>query len=87
MIADKTAPETSETTLTANPGEQAITIARTFDAPRERVFEETGDRTRLAIRDVFQSVEDRDAMFEEGAGETWERFADLVAKPNGGDEQ
>lgn len=159
---EKTARDTSETVLTADPGEQEIVITRTFDAPRERVFEaitdanqipkwwgpsrytttvdemdvrpggrwrfrnhdadgtdyafrgvyhdvvapeylaqtfeyegaprrvslesaafeDEGGKTRLTIRSTFQAVEDRDAMvaegMEEGARETWERFAALV---------
>ncbi len=45
-------------------------------------FEEQDVRTKMMIRDVFQSVEDRDGMLksgmEEGAAETMDRFAELL---------
>ena len=47
-------------------------------------FEEFEGRTKLRARSVFQSVEDWDGMLQsgmgEGAAETWERLAELVAK-------
>ncbi len=48
------------------------------------VFESLPDgKTRLTVSSVFQSVEDRDAMLnsgmEKGLGETWDRFAELLA--------
>jgi uncharacterized protein YndB with AHSA1/START domain len=48
------------------------------------VFEALPDgRARVTATSVFQSVEDRDAMIgsgmEDGAKETWERFAELLA--------
>lgn len=48
-------------------------------------FEELNDgKTRLTDRSVFQSVEDRDGMLksgmEEGATESLDRFAELLAK-------
>lgn len=49
-------------------------------------FEEHNGRTRLTSRSVFQSVEDRDEMLkegmEEGAVETMDRLAELLAKPD-----
>jgi len=43
-----------------------------------------GGRTRMSQTSVFQSLEDRDAVIasgmESGAKETWERFAELLAK-------
>jgi uncharacterized protein YndB with AHSA1/START domain len=49
-------------------------------------FEELDDgKTKLTDRSVFQSVEDRDGMLksgmEEGAAESMDRFAELLAKP------
>ena len=42
-----------------------------------------GGRTKLTARSLFDSVEDRDGMLqsgmEEGASETWDRLAELVA--------
>jgi uncharacterized protein YndB with AHSA1/START domain len=47
-------------------------------------LEESGGRTLLTNKSVFQSVADRDAMLqggmEEGASETMDRLADLLAK-------
>lgn len=48
-------------------------------------FEELNDgKTKLTDRSVFQSVEDRDGMLksgmEEGAAESMDRFAELLAK-------
>jgi uncharacterized protein YndB with AHSA1/START domain len=48
-------------------------------------FEELGNSTKMTDKVVYQSVEDRDEMLrsgmEEGARETMDRFAELVAKP------
>lgn len=45
-------------------------------------FEEQDGRTKMTVRDVFQTVEDRDGMLksgmEEGASETTDRFAKLL---------
>ncbi len=45
-------------------------------------YEEQGEKTKLTVKDVFQSVEDRDGMLnsgmEEGAAETMDRFAELL---------
>jgi uncharacterized protein YndB with AHSA1/START domain len=42
-----------------------------------------GGRTKLTARSLFDSVDDRDGMLqsgmEEGASETWDRLAELVA--------
>jgi len=48
-------------------------------------FEEyEGGKTKMTVTSVFQTVEDRDGMLssgmEEGAIETWDRFAELLAK-------
>ena len=47
-------------------------------------FEELDNRTKMTDRVVYQSVEDRDEMLrsgmEEGARETMDRFAELVAR-------
>ena len=47
-------------------------------------FEEFEGKTKLTSRSVFQSVEDRDGMLqtdmEEGAAESWNRLAELLAK-------
>jgi uncharacterized protein YndB with AHSA1/START domain len=47
-------------------------------------FEEFEGKTKLTASSVFQSVEDRDGMLqsdmEEGAAESWERLAELLAK-------
>ncbi len=47
-------------------------------------FEDQNGRTKLTVRSVYQSVEDRDAMvkagMEEGVIETYDRLADLAAK-------
>ena len=47
-------------------------------------LEESGGKTKLTIRIVFQTVEDRDAMIksgmEEGVFETMDRFAELLEK-------
>jgi uncharacterized protein YndB with AHSA1/START domain len=47
-------------------------------------LEELEGRTKLTVRSVFQSVEDRDGMLqtdmEEGAAESWDRLAELLAK-------
>ena len=48
-------------------------------------FEELNDgKTKLTDKSVFQSVEDRDGMLqsgmEEGAAESMDRFAELLAK-------
>ncbi len=48
-------------------------------------FEEVdGGKTRLTIKSVFQSLEDRDGMvasgMESGASEGWDRLAELIAK-------
>lgn len=47
-------------------------------------FADFGGKTRLRAVAVFQSVADRDAMvaagMEEGARETWDRFAELVSQ-------
>lgn len=47
-------------------------------------FEEEDGRTKMTVKDVFQSVEDRDGMLksgmEEGAAETMDRFAELLAE-------
>jgi len=47
-------------------------------------FEETGNRTKVTYRSVFQSVEDRDEMIregmEEGALETMDRLAGLLGR-------
>jgi uncharacterized protein YndB with AHSA1/START domain len=49
-------------------------------------FEEHNGKTRLTSRSVFQSVEDRDGMLqegmEEGVIETMDRFAGLLANPD-----
>lgn len=46
-------------------------------------FEDVDGKTRLTVRSTFQSVEARDASMdggmEEGARETWDRLAELVA--------
>ncbi|MGH3502810.1 MAG: SRPBCC family protein [Nocardioidaceae bacterium] len=46
-------------------------------------FEELGDRTRLRVHSVFQSVEDRDGMvasgMEGGMSQSYERLDDLLA--------
>ncbi len=48
-------------------------------------FEDLDSRTKLIDQSVFQSVEDRDAMFragmEEGSAESMERLAELVENP------
>jgi len=48
------------------------------------VFEETGGKTKVTSRSVFQSVEDRDGMLksgmEEGVYETMDRLAELLGK-------
>ncbi|MFY9615248.1 MAG: SRPBCC family protein [Candidatus Dormiibacterota bacterium] len=58
------------------PGHVAMETA-TFD-------EVEGGKTRLTVRSVFQSLEDRDGMvssgMESGASEGWDRLAELVAK-------
>ncbi len=47
-------------------------------------FEEHDGKTKVTVTSVFQTVEDRDGMLqsgmEEGAVETWDRFAELLAK-------
>ena len=47
-------------------------------------FENLGGKTKLIQQDVFQSVDDRDAMvqtgMESGASETMDRLAELVEK-------
>ena len=47
-------------------------------------FEEHDGKTRLTDKSVFQTVEDRDGMLrsgmEQGAAETMERFAELLAR-------
>ncbi len=47
-------------------------------------FEDLGSKTKLIDQSVFQSVEDRDAMFgagmEEGSAESMERLAEILAK-------
>jgi uncharacterized protein YndB with AHSA1/START domain len=47
-------------------------------------FEDQGDKTKVSVISVFQSVEDRDGMIqsgmEEGSVETWDRLAELLAK-------
>jgi uncharacterized protein YndB with AHSA1/START domain len=47
-------------------------------------FEEHEGKTKLTDKSVFQSVEDRDGMLksgmEEGAAESMDRFAELLAK-------
>ncbi len=47
-------------------------------------LEEFDGKTRLTVKSVFQSVEDRDGMLksgmEEGVIETHERLAELLAK-------
>jgi len=47
-------------------------------------FEDQDGKTKLVDQSVFQSVEDRDGMLmsgmEEGAAETMDRFAELLAK-------
>ena len=47
-------------------------------------LEESGGKTKLTTRSVFQTVEDRDAMIksgmEEGVFETMDRFAELLGK-------
>jgi uncharacterized protein YndB with AHSA1/START domain len=47
-------------------------------------LEESGGKTKLTTRSVFQTVEDRDAMIksgmEEGVFETMDRFAELLKK-------
>lgn len=52
-------------------------------------FEDVDGKTRLTIRSVFQSVEDRDATvesgMEDGARETWERLAELVEETERGE--
>lgn len=46
-------------------------------------FEDVGGKTRLTTRSVFQSVQDRDGILqsgmEEGATESMDRFAELLA--------
>jgi uncharacterized protein YndB with AHSA1/START domain len=48
-------------------------------------FEETGGKTKVMEKSVFESVADRDGMMvsgmEEGAYETMDRLADLVENP------
>jgi uncharacterized protein YndB with AHSA1/START domain len=48
------------------------------------LLEETGGRTKMTGRSVYQSVEDRDTMLEagmeEGVLETMDRLAELLAK-------
>ncbi|WP_224271080.1 SRPBCC family protein [Haloprofundus salinisoli] len=50
-------------------------------------FDEQDGKTRLTAQSVFQSIEDRDAMLEsgmeDGARETWERFAELLGSIEG----
>jgi uncharacterized protein YndB with AHSA1/START domain len=45
-------------------------------------FEERGGKTTVTDSSVFQSVEDRDGMIqqgmEDGANETWDRFDELL---------
>ncbi len=48
------------------------------------IFEELpGQKTRLTVTSLFASVEDRDGMLasgmEDGANETWDRLAELLA--------
>lgn len=47
-------------------------------------FEDHEGKTKVTVISVFQSVEDRDGMLEagmeQGATESWDRLADLVAK-------
>jgi uncharacterized protein YndB with AHSA1/START domain len=47
-------------------------------------FEDHDGNTKVTVASVFQSVEDRDGMLqsgmEEGAVETWDRLAELLAK-------
>jgi len=47
-------------------------------------FEEHDGKTKVTVTSVFQTVEDRDGMvksgMEEGAVETWDRLAELLAK-------
>jgi uncharacterized protein YndB with AHSA1/START domain len=47
-------------------------------------FEDQEGKTKVTVISVFQSVEDRDGMvqsgMEEGAVETWDRLAELLAK-------
>lgn len=46
-------------------------------------FEEQGSKTTLRVTSLFQTVEDRDGMLnsgmEEGASESWDRLAELLA--------
>jgi len=46
-------------------------------------FEDLGGRTKLTAHSLFDSVEDRDGMLQsgmqDGAAETWERLAELLA--------
>lgn len=48
-------------------------------------FEERGGKTKVTVTSRFESVEDRDGMYqagaEEGARESWDRLAELLAKP------
>jgi uncharacterized protein YndB with AHSA1/START domain len=48
------------------------------------LFEEFEDKTKLTVTDLFQSVEDRDGMFnsgmKEGATESMDRFEELLKK-------
>ena len=47
-------------------------------------FDEYEGKTKMTVMDVFQTVEDRDGMLksgmEQGAAETWDRFAELLAR-------
>ena len=46
-------------------------------------FEDQEGKTKVTVISVFQSVEDRDGMLEsmeDGAVETWDRLAELLAK-------
>lgn len=47
-------------------------------------FEEYDGKTKLTVKSIFQSVEDRDGMLstgmEEGASESMDRFAKILAK-------
>ena len=47
-------------------------------------FEDQDGKTKVTVISVFQSVEDRDGMLqsgmEDGAVETWDRLAELLAK-------
>ena len=81
---------THPTTITAEPGLPFVDIVREFDGAPGFVslgtltLEEVDGRTRIAIHEVYPSVEARDAAvasgMESGIVEGYERLDELLAR-------